>query len=127
MFHLPISKNWIVSQSASRVYLVCACSVMALFATLIAVSLAIVTSGVRSLADAPSALVLAKAFIFPGVCGTALLSVAMWYFWFSFDQSSSAKKTLWFLPLYLMPLLGPVLYYFLVYQRQVPTFAPKPL
>jgi hypothetical protein len=100
---------------------------MALFATMIAVSLAIVTSGVRSLADAPSALVLAKAFIFPSVCGTALLSVAMWYFWFSFDQSSSAKKALWFFPLYLLPSFGPVFYYFLVYRRQVPTYPPKAL
>jgi len=118
MLYLPITKSWILSALASRVYFVCALLAMALFGILIATSIAVAVSGVRSLADVPSTLSLVKALIFPGVCGTALLSTAMWYFWFTFDRSSWKRKAFRFLPLYLLLPIGPALYYFLVYRRQ---------
>ena len=116
--YLPITKSWILSALASRVYFACALLAMALFGILIATSIAVAVSGVRSLADVPSTLSLVKALIFPGVCGTALLSTAMWYFWFTFDRSSWKRKAFWFLPLYLLLPIGPALYYFFVYRRQ---------
>lgn len=115
---LPITKSWILSPLASRVYFACALLAMALFGTLLATSIAVAVSGVRSLTDVPSTLSLVKALIFPGVCGTALLSTAMWYFWFTFDRSSWKRKAFWFLPLYLLLPIGPALYYFFVYRRQ---------
>jgi hypothetical protein len=121
MFHLPITKSWILSPLASRIYLVCALLAVALFGTLIAAFLAIRVSGLRSLADVPSALLLVKVLILPEVFGTATLSIAMWYFWFTFDRSSWLKKALWFSPLYFLPTIGPALYYLFVYRRQPPT------
>jgi len=77
-------------------------------------------SGLRSLADVPSALLLVKVLILPEVFGTALLSIAMWYFWFTFDRCSWLRKAIWLPPLYFLPTIGPVLYYFFVYRRQTP-------
>jgi hypothetical protein len=123
MLYLPITRAWIVSPLARRSYLLCALLAVALFGTLVAVSAAMVASGVRSLAGAPAAVLTVKVLILPEVFGTAALSVAMWYFWFTFDRSSWAKKALWFPPLYFFPTMGPALYYFFVYRRQTP--APK--
>jgi hypothetical protein len=120
MFYLPITKDWILSPLANRIYLVCALLVIALFGTLVATSLAVAVSGVRSLSDVPSAVFLVKVLILPEVFGTALLSIAMWYFWFTFDRSSWLRKALWFTPLYFLPTIGPTLYYFFVYRRQTP-------
>lgn len=44
------------------------------------------------------------------------LWVAMWYFWFSFHQTSTLKKLLWFLTLQLAP-LGTLIYFFGAYYR----------
>jgi len=41
----------------------------------------------------------------------------MWYFWFTFDDSSWLKKAIWFLPLCLLVPVGPAFYYFFVYRR----------
>jgi len=100
MLYLPITKGWILSRMASRVYLVCAPLAITLFGILFAILAALAVSGVRSLTDVPLAASLVRVLVFPGVCGTAIVSIAMWYFWFSFDRSSWARKAFWFLPLY---------------------------
>ena len=92
MLYLPIAKGWIVSPLASRLYLVCALLAIALFGTLVAVNAAMVASSIRSLAGAPTAVSMVKVLLFPEVLGTAALSIAMWYFWFSFDRSSWIRK-----------------------------------
>ena len=120
MLYLPITKAWIVSPLARRMYLVCALLAVALFGTLVAVSAAMGASGVRSLAGAPAAGLIVKVLVLPEVFGTAALSVAMWCFWFSFDRSSWVKKAVWFPPLYFLPTMGPALYYFFVYRDQTP-------
>jgi hypothetical protein len=70
---------------------------------------------------APSASPIAGFFvrllIFLSIVGAALLTIAMWYFWFGFDTSSWIKKALWLLPLYLLVPIGPILYYFFAYRR----------
>jgi hypothetical protein len=117
MLYLPITQGWIVSRVASRIYLVCALLAIALFGTLVAAFAAGAVSGIRSLADVPLAESVVRVLIFPEVCGAALLTVAMWYFWFTFDRSTWAKKAFWFLPLYFLLPIGPALYYFVVYLR----------
>jgi hypothetical protein len=88
-----------------------------LFGALIAILLAMGFSGVNSLSAFPLALSIARVVLFPGVFGSATLSIGMWYFWFNFDKSSWASKAFWFLPLYLLLPIGPALYCFFVYLR----------
>jgi hypothetical protein len=117
MLYLPITKNWIISRAARTLYLACALLAFAFFGALFAISLAMAFSGVRSLSPFPPALVIAKAVLLPGVLGTATLTVAMWYFWLTYDKSSWLRKAFWFLPLYFLVPIGPALYYFFVYRR----------
>src|SRR6266446_10826786 len=60
MLYLPITKSWILSALASRVYFACALLAMALFDILIATSIAVAVSGVRSLANVPLHLILGQ-------------------------------------------------------------------
>lgn len=125
MLYLPIKKSWIVSPSARRVYFVCALAAFSLFGVFVASRAAIGASGAASLADYPTAALTVRLLVWPGVLGTALLSIAMWYFWLSFDDSSWIKKAFWFLPLYFLLALGPAFYYFLVYRRSTASELPE--
>lgn len=116
MLYLPINRSWIVSRWAQRVYFVCAIANLSLLAVLAGTQTAMVESGVASLAASPAAALLVKGLLWPGIIGTALLSIAMWYFWFTFDQSHWRKKALWFAVLFLGIALGPALYYVFAYR-----------
>lgn len=103
-----INKEWIVSDTARRIYRVAASLSLALFFLLIVVRF---TRGVpESLAPSVKLLLLA------GILGAAITIVAMEYFLFGFDSSSDLKKVFWFCVL-LFPPLGPPLYCFIVYSR----------
>jgi len=117
MLYLPISKSWIVSQVAQRIYFICALASLGLLGTYIASRMALAASGMSSFDPASVTVLILRVLFFPGVLGAALLSIAMWYFWFGFDKSHWLKKAIWFLPLYSFILIGPTLYYFLVYRR----------
>ena len=117
MLYLPINRTWIVSRTARRLYLVCALAAFALLGVIFAVRYALALSGVPSLAASPNAALVARVILWPAILGTALLTIAMWYFWFSFDNSGWLRKALWFLPLYFLLGVGPALYYFFVYRR----------
>lgn len=117
MLYLPIKETWIVSRSARRVYLVCALAALSFFGTLLASAAALRTSRAVTPEAFAAAAFIIRLFLWPGIAGTALLSIAMWYFWFDFDDSGWLKKALWSLPLYLLLPIGPALYYFLVYCR----------
>jgi len=117
MLYLPISREWMVSRGAQRLYLVCALANLWLFAVLAGTAIAMSESDVESFAGFASTALLVKSLLWPGVLGTAVLAVAMWYFWYSIDQSSWAKKALWFFVLFLGFMLGPMLYYFFAYRR----------
>jgi hypothetical protein len=119
VLRLPITKSWICSSAAERVYLVCALLTLTLIGTLIGSKTAMALSGNSSLAVSAAAASVIRILLFPGVLGTALLTTAMWYFWLNFDQSSWIKKAAWFLPLYVVLGVGPALYYFFVYRRRV--------
>ena len=103
-----INKEWIVSLTARRVYLVAASLSLALFFFLVAVR---VTGGI------PETLVpIVKLPLFAAILGAAITMVAMEYFLFGFDNSSALKKVFWFCVM-LLPPLGPSLYCFMVYSR----------
>jgi len=115
MLILPISRTWMVSRPARRVYLVCALLALALSGTLMGTRAAQSVIGSRTLPPA-TAIVLRLALI-PEVIGSALLWVAMLYFWFNFDQSSWLKRALWFPFLFFFIPFALALYYFFVYRK----------
>ena len=115
MLYLPISKGWVLSRAAKRVYLASAIAAIYLVGVFIAEVSAVTASGVSE--ASPAALLLIKILLWPGVVGTALLCIAMWYFWFNYDDSTWWRKAAWFFFLYLLIPVGPILYYFFVYRR----------
>lgn len=74
-------------------------------------------SGIRTLEGFPTTSLIVRLLLWPGILGTALLSLAMWNFWYGFDHSGGLKKAIWFLPLYFPLAIGPAFYYFFVYRR----------
>lgn len=117
MLFLPISRDWLLSQSAQWVYLACAVLTFALVATLTGTHLAIAVAGANALtADART---LVRLILFPEILGAALLWVSMWYFWFGFDRSHYLKKALSFVLLFFLAPIGTLFYYFVIYRRHV--------
>jgi hypothetical protein len=117
MLYLPIKQAWIISRAARRVYFVCALAALSLFGVVMGSSAALGASGVHTLEGFPTAGLIVRLLLWPGIVGTAVLSIAMWYFWFGFDNSGWLKKAIWFLPLYCLLAIGPAFYYFFVYRR----------
>jgi hypothetical protein len=117
MLYLPITRSWMFSSPAQRIYFLGALLDLALLATKIGVAAATSAAGVSVL---PASTVLfLRVLFFPEVVGMATLLVGMSYFWLSFDLSGYGKKALWFVLVYLFGLLALPLYYLLVYRRQV--------
>jgi hypothetical protein len=114
---LPISHNWLLSDTAQHVYLACAILTLALLATLAGTHAALGASGAEMLNSHARSIV--RFLLLPEITGTALLWAAMWYFWFGFDQSHYVKKALFFVLLFLVVPLGTLLYYFICYRRLV--------
>jgi lysylphosphatidylglycerol synthetase-like protein (DUF2156 family) len=117
MLYLPITREWIVSPIARRIYFGCALANLALHAVLMGTRLAVEASGAGSVAASPLAVMIVKSLLWPGIVGTGLLSVAMWYFWFSFDRFRWMRRASWFLVLFWGITIGPALYYFFVYRN----------
>ena len=117
MLYLPISRSWLFSTTARRIYFVSALLALALIATLLGVHMAMAVAGTRALA--PSASIPVRMFLFPEIAGEAVLWVGMWYFWFGFDRSHYLKKAVWFVLLFFLAPFGTIFYYFLVYRRGI--------
>jgi hypothetical protein len=115
MLYLPITRSWLVSRTARRIYVACAVLSLALAATIIAVHSAMSAAGVTALT--PTAAAVVRLLLLPEIAGAALLWVAMWYFWFSVDRGHFLKKASWFVALFFFAPLGPALYYFFVFRR----------
>ena len=103
-----ISKEWMLSTTAQRVYRVAASLSVALFFLWIGLLMA----GGIPLAQRP----LMRALLFPCVLGAGVTIVAMEYFLFGFDNSPAGKRVIWFVVMIFWP-LGPALYCFFVYSR----------
>ena len=104
-----VSRGWMLSRDAHFIYRV---------ATGLSVMLFILEEAVLLRGEISKAFLLMLQLLFiAGALGTATILIAMTYFLLGFDTSSSFKKTLWFLALYLFFPVGPPLYYFFVYSR----------
>ena len=104
-----INREWMLSATAQRVYRTAASLSVALFVLL---------TSFPFLRLLPEVFVpLVRLAMLAGVLGAATTLVAMEYFFFGFDRSSSANRVLWFLVM-LFPLLGAPLYCFCVYSPE---------
>jgi hypothetical protein len=103
-----INKEWMVSGTARHVYRAAAGLSLALFFLLIAVKF------VREIPE--TLLPIVRLLLLAGVLGAAITMVAMEYFLFGFDSSSTLRKMFWFCVM-LFPPLGPPLYCFVVYSH----------
>ena len=117
MLYLPISRSWLFSPAARRIYLLCALLALGLIATEIGVHMAM--SAARTGKLTPAAALFVRTLLYPEIAGTALLWTTMWYFWFGFDSSHYLKKALWFVFLFFLVPFGTLIYYFVVYRRFV--------
>lgn len=117
MLYLPVSRGWLLSETARRIYFVSALLTLALMATLLGVRMAMAAAGTRALT--PSASSIVRMLLFPEIAGEAVLWVGMWYFWFGFDRSRYLKRAVWFVLLFLLAPFGTIFYYFLVYRRGI--------
>ena len=117
MLYLPISRSWLLSPTAQRIYFGSAFLTLAFIATLLGVQMAMVAAGTRYLAFPASTVV--RVLLYPEVAGVAVLWIGMWYFWFGFDPSHYFKKTIWFVCLLFLAPFATVFYYFAVYRRCV--------
>jgi len=114
MLYLPITRNWILSRRAQRVYFPCAILTFYLFVLFLAGRTAAMVS---SQGISPVTMMLLRLFLWPGIIGKAVLAVGMWYFWFNFDRSHWMIKAFWFVLLFLGLAVGAAIYYVLVYRR----------
>jgi hypothetical protein len=112
MMYVLISRNWLFSRTARRVYLLCALFNLALLATRIGIVVAMPAAGVSSLSS--TAALLVKGFFLLEIIGSAVLFVGMSYCWLGFDGSYK-KKGLWIVLVKLCLITAP-LYYFLAYR-----------
>jgi len=108
MMYVRISRNWLFSPTAQRVYLLCAILNLALLATRIG----IVAAGVST--PSPTTVLLLKGFLFPEIVGSAVLFVGMSYCWLGFGGSYT-KKGFWIVLVKLCLITTPI-YYFAVYR-----------
>lgn len=77
MLYLPITRGWIISRASRRVYFVCALAAFSLFGVLLASLAALGVAGVRSFEVFPAAALIVRVLLWPGIAGTALLSIAV--------------------------------------------------
>jgi hypothetical protein len=104
-----INKEFIVSQTARRIYRSAASVSIGMFVLLVALKMA---HGVPV-----ELLPEIKALLFIGVMGTALNMTAMEYFLFAYDRSAIYTKVFWFCAMLFLPPFGAACYCFVVYSH----------
>jgi len=117
VIYVSISRNWIFSRAAQRVYLLCALLDLALLATRIGIIAAMAVAGLSNLP--PVSLMVVRVILFPEVVGSAVLLVGMSYCWFGFDRARYRSRLLWYVLVSLFTLITMPAYYFFVYRRLV--------
>ena len=110
-----ITRSWIISPRAKRLYLICAILTAVMLVTIIALQTAMI------LADTlveQSLVVRTLAFLIliSGIFGTATLWVAMWYHWYGYNRGGLLSKSFWFLSLLFFGPLAAIFYYFFPYR-----------
>lgn len=115
---LYVSREWIVSSTARRVYLIASIGTLALLGSLIAIAVAVAVTG-QSLAEVNLATIaILYSILLIGVAGAATLRVAMFYYWYGFDHSGSGARCLWLLAMFLFGPVTALLYHFVIYRRR---------
>ena len=118
MLYLPINKNWIESRVAQRIYFTCAVATLSLLGSLFAIRLAVLSAGLSFQSEVSAeTVILVQILVWPGIIGAAVMWIAMWYFWLTFDSSGWLQKAVWFFFLLLFAPLAQLFYYFFVYRR----------
>jgi hypothetical protein len=114
MMHLPVSRSWLFSRTAQRVYLVSAVLDLAFLGTRMGVATAMNAAGVFTL---PLTVQMAVGLLsIPAAIGTAVLTVGMTYCWLAVG-GSCGRKLVWILVvLSYYPISMPI-YYFAFYRR----------
>jgi hypothetical protein len=115
VLYLPIRRSWLFSIAAQRTYFMCAVLSVAFVATKVGVRVAMTAFRISALD--PRSAFLVRGLLYPEILGTALLWIAMLYFWFGFDKSHYIQKAFWFVCLAVLAPFGPITYYFAVYRR----------
>jgi hypothetical protein len=118
---LPITRSWLDSRAAQRVYLVCAVLSLALFGTLVGTRTAQDVAGRNALP--PATLAVLRVVFVPETIAAAVLWAGMLYFWFNLDRSNWLKRALWFPFILCFIFPAPPLYYFLVYRKETRSLA----
>ena len=103
-----ISREWIVSVTARRVYRLAAVLSVGLLPVL---SVLLSQPGLADLSRA-----IARPLLFTAVLAMALTLIGMEYFLFRFDDSHPLKQIFWFCVMLFLP-IGPAVYCFVVYSN----------
>jgi hypothetical protein len=98
MMNLPITKEWIISPFARRLYMLTSLFSLAFSVFLIAMK-AIGSQAASDITKSVPMFLILRMVTFVGVLTTAITWVSMLYFWFEFDKSGSVKKAVWFVVL----------------------------
>jgi len=128
VIYVSISRNWIFSRAAQRVYFVCVLLDLVLLASRIGIIAAMAAAGISKLP--PVSLTVVRVILFPEVVGSAVLLVGMSYCWFGFDRARYRRRLLWYVLVSLFTLITMPVYYFFVYRRLAslePDKAPVPI
>ena len=112
---LHISRTWLISRTARRVYFCCAILTLVEIGLILGVQVALVAADAVQLVGSAKSVI--QLLVLPAIAGTATLWVAMWYFWIGFDNSDWLKRALWFAGLALLAPFSTLLYFFFVYSR----------
>lgn len=115
-FAVQLTDTWLISATAKRIYIASALLTVFFLGVLLAISFGSFAAG-GSLRQSPTAVLLLKLMLFPGILGTAVLWVAMWYYLLLFHPPDSTAKPLWAAALWLLGPVGSLLYFAFHYLR----------
>ena len=124
MMNLPITKEWIISPFARRLYTLTALFSLAFSVFLIAMK-AIGQQAASDITKSAPLFLILRTVTFVGVLATAITWVSMLYFWFEFDKSGTAKKAVWLVVLMIAAPACP--FYCLTTYRRSKVFMPERL
>ena len=111
-FAVQITDSWLVSARAKRVYSVAALFVALFLGLIVATALVGGSLQVARVAD-----VIFSLLFLPAIVGTAMLNVAMWYFWVRCHSNDSRSKGIWMFVMWTSSPLGALIYFFFFYLR----------
>jgi hypothetical protein len=117
-FAVQLPQRWLVSPVAQRVYLGAASCLGTFLLFLVGdvVWIAAARGGVQSARIADTIFMV---LLVPGILGTSVLNVAMWYFWLRCHSNETHSKGFWLLVLWWLSPIG-ALFYFAFFYRKHP-------